>query len=246
MNDFNVNDLNIDIDSDLEEIEIEIEKEKEEEEILSIKNLNYAEEKIEINKNINLGKSIPIDLSSRKDLDLYYANLAVKSGILPEWIDTPEKFIIAITYAKELNLPILTALKSMYIINGVPSINVSMMTTLIRKAGHSFRIIHEFATVENTNSKGVKTIDKFCEIHAYRKDDNLKDANGNPIPHVVKFYWSEAARMGLVEKKNWVSMPNAMLKARCISKMARDVFSDVCNGYYLTEELYPDMPIQNE
>lgn len=185
---------------------------------------------------------LPLDLNKVDKIPMQHCKVLIDSGLLPAWIKRPEQLITAIHYAKELKLPILTALKGMYIVNGIPTLTVSLLTALIRSQGHSFRVVKEYEHIE---VDGIK--DAVCEIHAYRKDEQwIKDENGNPIHHVIKYTWSEAKYQGLTDKPNWRKMPKAMLKARCISKMARDVFSDVTNGFYTPEEIDSENVIVDE
>jgi hypothetical protein len=181
---------------------------------------------------------VSLNLSKSDYINYDQLQLILNSRILPEWINSVEKLATALIYAKELKMPPLTALKNMYIVKGIPTINVNLMTAIIRANGHYFKIVKEWAIIENENGK-----DAYCEVHAYRK--NELDENNKLIVHVVRFSWNEAKLMGLTEKENWKKMPQAMLKARCLAKMARDVYSDICNGFYTPEEIDPNINISD-
>lgn len=160
------------------------------------------------------------------------AKVLFESGILPKWVDRPEKAIVAIEYARELKLPNLGALKNMYIVNGVPTITTYLMCALIRASGGSYRFIQDAEKIEVSGLPDVITT-----VEAVRREDPFRDENGRPIVYRVSFTWREAELQQLTSKDNWKKMPKAMLKARCLSKMAREVFPDVILGYYSPDEI---------
>jgi len=55
----------------------------------------------------------------------------------------------------------------------------------------------------------------------------------------MSFTIEQAQRAGVTGKDNWKKYPEAMLRARCISALARAVYPDVVLGIYETDELEP-------
>jgi hypothetical protein len=60
---------------------------------------------------------------------------------------------------------------------------------------------------------------------------------GEPEPTTMSFSWEDAQRAGVTGKDNWRKYPAAMLRARCITALARAVYPDLAMGIYDPDEL---------
>lgn len=61
---------------------------------------------------------------------------------------------------------------------------------------------------------------------------------GSAKPFELTFDIDEARAAGLVRPdSNWTKWPIDMCKARCVARLARTIYPDVCFGLYVTEEL---------
>ncbi len=101
-------------------------------------------------------------------------------------------------------------------IQGKFEISARLMNQLIRRHGHLLQ---------------VKFIDDtVCKMYAKRKD------TGEEME--CTYHIEEAARSGLVKPGSaWVKIPQDMLFARCISRLARRMFPDCIGGCYIEGEI---------
>ena len=119
--------------------------------------------------------------------------------------------------ARELGIPPMTALNGgLNIIQGKVEISARMMNALIRKAGHKIFII------ESTDEK--------CTLLGQRRDNNDKAE--------VSFSIEDAKKAGLIKPNGgWVKCPKDMCFARALSRLARQLFSDVIGIGYIEGEI---------
>lgn len=151
------------------------------------------------------------EFQTMKDL----GNMAVKSGFLPTSIKTPEQAIIIMLKGRELGIPPMQAFSSIAVVNGKPTMSAELMLSMIYK--NVSGAIVDFAKTDNNE----------CVIEAKR-----------PNGKKTKFTFSmeDAKRANLTGKGPWVTYPSAMLRARCISAMARAMFPDALSGVVYTPE----------
>lgn len=119
--------------------------------------------------------------------------------------------------ARELNIPPMQALNGgLNIINGKVEISARMMSALIRKAGHQIRID------ESTETS--------CTLTGCRSDTRESAQ--------VTFTIAEANKAGLIKSGGgWTKWPKDMLFARALSRLARQLFSDVIGMGYVEGEI---------
>jgi len=104
----------------------------------------------------------------------------------------------------------------MYYVKGKVEMTAQMMSSLIRKAGHSI------SCSEMSNQQ--------CVLHGKRTD------NGDTWK--TSFSMDDAKRAGLLKNGTpWVSYPDIMLYSRALSKLARQLFSDVIGNAYVEGEM---------
>lgn len=118
--------------------------------------------------------------------------------------------------AREIGIPPMAALNGgMHIINGQVEIAANMMSALIRKCGHS---------IQEKSSTDLE-----CTLIGRRSD------NGDTL--TVTFSIEEARRAGLIKDAGgWKKWPKDMCYARCLSRLARRLFSDVIGVGYVSGE----------
>jgi len=145
--------------------------------------------------------------------------MLVETGFLPEAIKTPQQAIAIMLKGRELGLPAMYALSNIVVIKGKPSANAELMLSLIyRDHGDDAAMWDENATNEK-----VATL--------------LYKRRGWPEYRRYAFTIEDAARAGLTGNATWKQYPGAMLRARCISAVARMAFPDSIGGMYTPEEL---------
>lgn len=160
---------------------------------------------------ITLHESKKQELGYLKDL----AKIAVSSKQYQNM--TESSLLNLMLSAKDLGISPLKAINGgFYIVGGKVCMSTALMADRIRKAGHSIKII------EMTRDK--------CVIVAVRKDnqDSLK----------FDYTWEDATLAGLVSSPTWKKFPKLMLYNRCMSSVARILFSDVVGNSYSEEERF--------
>ena len=119
--------------------------------------------------------------------------------------------------ARELGIPPMQALNGgINIINGKAEISARMMSALIRKSGHLIKI------KESTDSS--------CTLVGERQDTGeVQEAS---------FTIEDAQKAGLIKPMGgWVKCPRDMCFARALSRLARQLFSDVIGIGYVEGEI---------
>jgi hypothetical protein len=119
--------------------------------------------------------------------------------------------------AREIGIPPMAALNGgLNLINGKVEISARMMSSLIRKAGHSIQEKH--------------STDDECILVGQRGD--------NKDMMTISFNIDEARRAGLIkEGGGWKKFPKDMLFARCLSRLSRRLFADVIGVGYVEGEI---------
>jgi hypothetical protein len=130
---------------------------------------------------------------------------------------TPEAIFAVIMRGRALGIDATTALDSMHIIKGKPTMAASFMVALILNSGKC----EYFDCVEHT--------DKSCTWKTKRV--------GSPHEITRTFTIEEARAMDLTGKDNWKKQPAVMLQWRCAAALARMVYADVLAGLYAIEEM---------
>lgn len=153
------------------------------------------------------------------------ASTACKSGLMPQGM-TPEKFIIIAMKGAELGLPIMQSIYSINVINNKPAISAELMLALIYNRVHSARVTF------------MESTDLVCTIEAQRTSQDK--------PSSFTFSMVEAEQAGLLNKDSWKKYPSAMLRARCISAMARAIFPDALMGASYTPEELGEEPTKED
>jgi len=143
--------------------------------------------------------------------------MAVGSGFLPAGIRNSDQAVIIMLKGRELGIPAMQAFSSIAVINGKPTMSAELMLSMI------------YRNVPGAVVNFLKTDETTCEISAKRPSGTAT---------TFKFSMEDARRANLTGKGPWVTYPAAMLRARCISSMARAMFPDALSGVvYTAEEL---------
>jgi hypothetical protein len=131
----------------------------------------------------------------------------------------PEAVMACMLAGRELGIGPMQALQKIHIIQGRPTLSAELMASLVRRAGHRIRTIERSATA--------------ATVEGARSDD--PDA-------AEKITWTieDAKRAKLDGKDNWKAYPSAMLWARAVSALCRQLFPDVLAGMsYTPDEIGP-------
>jgi len=182
---------------------------------------------------------------------LGFAEVLLRSRLLPDAFTSPEKVIVAMQQGRELGLGAVASLNNIHVIEGRPALSVHAIGALLRRVGVAYQTIRNYEPEYEIDSLT-------GDLVLY--NPNKKDANGKPvkatkeeggrprrvdivtsikffrrwedrvIEEVVDFRWSEAQAQNLVEKSNWVKMPRIMMWNRCLAIGGRRVAPDALLG----------------
>ncbi|NUU23329.1 MAG: hypothetical protein HOV68_17730 [Streptomycetaceae bacterium] len=158
-----------------------------------------------------------------------YARALAESGMLPQqYRRQPANLLYALEYADSLGLHPMAAITGIHVIEGRPSASASLISALVRRAGHKLR---------------VKGNDTTATAQIVRADDP---------EYVFECTWTleRAAQAGLCKLENgrprarskkgeplpWERFPAAMLKARAITEVAREACEEALAGVHYTPE----------
>jgi hypothetical protein len=152
------------------------------------------------------------------DEALRLSKLLVASHLLPKGVQTPEAAFAIVLTGRELGLTAMQSLRSLHIIEGKPTMSADLVAALVKsrpEVCEYFRLVESSAEAATYETK--------------RK--------GEPSPTRMSFTMADATRAGVTAKDNWRKYPSAMLRARCITALARAVYPDLVLGVYDPDEL---------
>jgi hypothetical protein len=152
-----------------------------------------------------------------------YAKALSVSDLLPaQYRGKPGNVLYAVEFGKSLGISTMAAILGVHIIEGRASASAGLISALVRDAGHKLRVWVE----RDESGRVVKAI---ATIH--RRDDAEFEFRAEWTPQ-------RAAAAGLTGKQVWKNYPEAMLKARAISEVAREACEEALRGVgYTPEEL---------
>lgn len=151
------------------------------------------------------------------------ADALFRSGLLPASIKSPQAAVAVIQKGTELGIPPMYALSNIVVIQGKPTANAELMLALIYRDHGDGAIVF----TQSTNSE--------CEV-AYKRRSWTK-------AQTYTFTMADAQQASLLGNQTWQKYPAAMLRARCISAVARMAFPDSIGGMYTSEELGADVDV---
>jgi len=137
--------------------------------------------------------------------------------LLPKALNTPGKILAIALIAKDLNIPLMQALSSIYLVEGKSTMSGEQMRALIMERCAGAKI--EFKRMDN----------KGCELIASRPGQKAAS---------FSFIEEDAKAAGLLNKANWLKHPTDMFLARATARMARSMFPDIIRGAsYVPDEV---------
>ena len=149
------------------------------------------------------------------------ADVLVKSGFLPQSVNTPQKALAIMMVGRELNIPPWQALSTINVIQGKPTVSPQLMLGLANRTGEV-----EDLRIEDAGDT--------CTVTIKRK---------GRAAHIERFTQSDAAAMGLAGKDNWKKQPKIMRRWRCVAAALRVTFPDAILGLYTPEEMGADVNV---
>lgn len=151
------------------------------------------------------------------DSMLKMADLLVSSGMVPSHLKTPQQAFYALQKGRELGIPPTNALSNIIVVQGKPTANAELMAALIYRdhGDDALRVVE--STVEVCTIEYKRATWRRAERYTFSIED--------------------ARRANLLKNPTWNAYPQAMLRARAISAVARMAFQDSIGGMFTPEEL---------
>lgn len=150
----------------------------------------------------------------------------VESGLLPSSLRTPQAALLVMTAGREMGVPATYALRNIHVVKGKPVCSAELLLALVRRAygPSSIRV--------------AKTSNTACTVQ-YREQgwDGVSE---------YTFTIEDARQAGVMSNDNWKNYPAAMLRARCISAVARFAFPEAIAGLYTPEEMGAQVTVDGE
>ena len=153
------------------------------------------------------------------------AQVAIESGMLPAHVKSEQAAIFIALKGRELSIPVTYAWSNISVISGKPVCSAELMLALIYR-DHGGQAIQFEETTDDT-----------CRVTYQRRDAGARRA--------FAFTAAQARTAGLTGG-NWQKYPAAMLRARCVSAVARMAFADSIAGMYLAEELGAQVTVTSD
>lgn len=137
-------------------------------------------------------------------------------GFIPSYLKSEGEIAAVILAGRELGLPPMTSLRSVFLVNGKVGLDASMQLALMKRAG----IRHEWLA-DGSDCKFAR----------------LKVERNGEAPYEQVYSIDDAKRAGLAGNGSWQKHTPAMLRARCVSAAARAYAPDVLSGVYAPDEI---------
>lgn len=148
---------------------------------------------------------------------------AAKSGLYGG-VGGTEKILMILLAAQDLGIKPTIALNGgIWNIQGKIEISARLMTSMIRRAGHSIKI--------------KVCDDKICTLIGKRADGSNDEVE-------VSFSLEDATKAGLAGRDVWKKYAQDMLYARAMSRLARRLFPDVIGNAYVEGEIRDAQPLE--
>jgi hypothetical protein len=163
--------------------------------------------------------SVPVnsmELDVTEEL-LVKADQMVKSGLLPDSVQTAQGAIVIMQYGKELGFPPMASFNNIYVVNGKPSLATKATAGLLYKGGVRWQVLQDDEPVTDENGQ---VVDRVTTIEMVR--DGMKNK--------FTFRWTDAMQAGLAKRDVWVKYRQNMMYWRCFSMLADRVAPDLLLG----------------
>lgn len=153
---------------------------------------------------------------------LAYAETLADADLLPrQYRQKPANVLYAVDYGRSLGLDAVQAMNSVHVIEGRPAPSSGLIGAMARKAGHRLRVRVEY------DQQGSPV----AIAQIIRSDDP-------EWTFECRWTMKRAQQAGVTGKQVWRAYPEAMLKARAITEVAREACEEALLGFsHSAEEL---------
>ena len=150
------------------------------------------------------------------------ADVLLKTGFLPAHLKTPEQAVAVALIGRELRVPMMQALRKIYVIQGTPCLASELMLALAQRT----RQVEDLQISDDGEA---------CTVTLKRR--------GRKSPVTTTFSMADAKGMRLDDKDNWKKQAPVMRRWRAISACVRLAFPDATGGMYSLEEIAPEIQV---
>lgn len=158
-----------------------------------------------------------------------YAEKLANSGLLPsDYRRNPANVLYAVEYGEMLGLSPMAAITGIHVIDGKPTASASLISALVRRAGHRLRVTGD------ANHAVAEIVRSDDPDFTFKSEWNLERAAAAGLVEVKN--GKPFARDTKGRPKPWEKYPAAMLKARAITEAARDACEEALSGVHYTPE----------
>jgi hypothetical protein len=147
-----------------------------------------------------------------------FCQRAVKSGMLPTTVRTPEAALMIVMKGEELGISPMQAFASINIINGTPRLSAELVCALVKRRTDVCKYL-----------RYVDGDDTYATWETWRVGEP------NPVPHT--FTMAKAVALGLSTKDNYKKQPATMLRWRAGMDLARLVYPELTLGLRDPDEM---------
>jgi hypothetical protein len=162
----------------------------------------------------------PMALNVTESL-LQQAEQMVKSGLLPDSIQTAQGAVVVMQYGRELGFPPMASFKNIYVVNGTPSLATKATAGLLYQGGIRWKTKQDYEPIMGKDQNGNEIVQDMITTIVMSRDG---------IEESLSFRWSDAVRAGLTGKSVWKQYPKNMMYWRCFSMLADRVAPDLLLG----------------
>ncbi len=179
-------------------------------------------------------KSIQVQANARGllvggslDEQFRLATAYCQSGLMPRGMDTPQKVLVGMQLCLELNLPVITSIGKVMVMNGTATIHSDLPLALVRRSGQLRSIKEEWAYDKDGAISGAK-----CTV--WRKGADTPIVREFTISDAkIAQLWGKTSKSG--QPSPWVLYPPRMLQMRARSWALKDEFGDILFGVGILE-----------
>ena len=187
---------------------------------------NMAKEKIQ-----DTSLAVLDNIKTREEYDIL-----IKSGTLPQGLNTPEKLMAVIATGREFGMPPMVAINNIHVIAGRTVLSAAIMGALIKKAGMEYEFTEDHLVDQESGRITTTLVIEYAS--------KLRAGVVKSVSHTVS--WGQMTQAGYVQKPNWKKMPKEMLRARCMSSAIRANFPEILMGFYFDLDIVDAMDTGHE
>lgn len=172
---------------------------------------------------VALGPFVPTNL----DEAWRQAEMLSKASLLPDALrQKPHDILVVLMTGAELGLSPMQSIREVYVVKGKGYISALLKVSLVRQSGLclSWQMVESTATVATFETQ----------------------RRGDSAPTRLSFTIAEAKVAGLLgsgDSSNWSKYPALMLRRRCTSQLADEVYPDVLRGTGAEDELAEEVEV---